>query len=668
MGLGVAVVLFTDLVGSTELRGRLGEQAADDLRRKHDQLLAGAVEANGGRVVKGLGDGIMATFAGASDAVAAAVMIQQAVDRLNRSNKAPVPLAVRVGLSAGDVGFEDDDVHGTPVIEASRLCAAADGGEILAAEVVRILAGSTGGRDLVSVGSLDLKGLDHPVATVRVGWEPATVSSIPMPALLTDIGRIFVGRDADLERLAQLWKESTAGERRVALLGGEPGVGKTRLAAELARRLHEEGGAVLAGRCDEDMGVPYQPFVEALRHFVDHTPAADLKERLGRYGGELGRLVPELLERIPDLPSPLQSDPETERYRLFDAVASWLGTVSMEEPVLLVLDDLQWAAKPTFLLLRHVVQSAEIQRLLVLGTYRDTELTHDHSLVELIADLRRQRRIERLPLSGLDDMAVTALVEQAAGRALDDEGLALARAIYQETDGNPFFVREVLRHLVETGEVERQAGVWAARLPVDELGIPEGVRDVVGRRLARLAEDTNQVLRVAAVAGTEFELPVLQASGLDEEKLLAALEEAAAARLVIEASATRYRFAHALVRDTLYEGLTAARRVALHRRVAQAIESCHAGVIDDYLPALAHHWARASAPAADTARAVDYAGRAGDRALVQLAYDEAATYYHQALELTAAGGADEPGQLDLLIRLGEAQLRAGDPAVPPNPP
>ncbi|HEV8624907.1 MAG TPA: adenylate/guanylate cyclase domain-containing protein [Acidimicrobiia bacterium] len=188
-----ATVLFTDLVGSTELRGRLGEEAADELRRVHDRLLTEAVEHNGGRVLKGLGDGIMASFTGAADAVAAAVAVQQAVDRLNRSGKAASPLAVRVGLSAGDVTFEDDDVYGTPVIEASRLCAAADGGAILAAEVVRILSGSVGGHTYTTVGPLELKGLDHPVHAVGVAWEPVVSASLPIPPLLTDVGRVFVG-------------------------------------------------------------------------------------------------------------------------------------------------------------------------------------------------------------------------------------------------------------------------------------------------------------------------------------------------------------------------------------------------------------------------------------------------------------------------------------------
>jgi tetratricopeptide (TPR) repeat protein len=586
------------------------------------------------------------------------VAIQQAIGRHNRSGAAV--LEVRIGISVGDVVFEADDCFGTPVIEAARLCGAAAGGQILASELVRGLARSSEEK-FTPIGSLELKGLPEPIPAVQVDWEPLPESLVPLPTFLTDIGRIFVGRDGELERLGQLWKEATAGEVRVALLAGEPGVGKTRLAAELARKAHDEGAAVLAGRCDEDLGVPYQPFVEALRHFVDHAPA--LSGRLGRYGGELARLVPELSERVPGLPAPLRSDPETERYRLFDGVASWLAAASVDEPVLLVLDDLQWAAKPTLMLLRHVVRAGG-GRVLVLGIYRDSELTHEHPLLEVVPDLRRQGGVERLSLTGLDDVGVAAFVEQASGRALDEANLALAQAIYEETEGNPFFVREVLRHLAETGAVERRDGAWTTRVPIDQLGIPEGVREVVGHRLSRLSHDTNHALRIAAVVGPEFELGVVQAAGdLGEETLLSALEEAAAARLITEVSATRFRFAHALVRATLYESLTAARKVTLHRKAAEAIETIHHDALDEFVPALAHHWAKASAPVTDTAKAVDYARRAGDGALAQLAHDEAADYYASGLDLLDAGGADQadPRRLELLIGRGEAQRRAGDP-------
>jgi tetratricopeptide (TPR) repeat protein len=257
-------------------------------------------------------------------------------------------------------------------------------------------------------------------------------------------------------------------------------------------------------------------------------------------------------------------------------------------------------------------------------------------------------------------------MEQAAGHALDRDDVDLAQAIHDETEGNPFFVREVFRHLTETGFIERRGGRWTTRLPVADVGIPESVRDVVGRRLSRLSERANRVLRVASVIGAEFDLPIVStAAGLDEDSVLSAMEEAGGARLVLEASGVvnRYRFAHALVRDTLYEELSASRRVSLHRQVAEALEAVHAATLDDHLAALAHHWSRASAPAADTTRAVDYATRAGDKALRQLAHDEAVTYYREALELReVAGSGPDRQHCTLMISLGEAQRRAGDPA------
>ena len=662
---GTVTVLFTDLADSTAMLSRLGEAAFDELRREHFAGLREALAGHGGEEVKTLGDGILAVFGSAADAITCAVAVQQAVDRQARGG--PAPLAVRIGLALGDVSFEEEDVFGTPVVEASRLVAMAQPGQILATSLVPMVAGGRSEACFTELGPQELKGLPKPVALCEVSWAPLPAAKVPLPVLLTDVGRIFVGRDDEFRQLEQLWKEAAAGDRRMALLAGEPGVGKTRLAAELARTVHDQAAAVLVGRCDEDLGVPFQPFVEALRHLTDHVTDDELPSRLGRHAGELERLLPGLRERLPDAPPLLQSDPETERYRLFDAVNGWLAATSGHDPVLLVLDDLQWAAKPTLLLLRHVARSPEPMRLLIVGTYRDTELHHDHPLVDLLADLRREQGIERLSLSGFDQGAVAGYMAELAGHELDDEGLTLARAIHTETEGNPFFVREILRHLSETGALVQRDGRWVTSTAVEDVGIPEGVREVVGRRVARLSSDANRVLRVAAVVGTEFELPVVkQAGDVDDETIFSAVEEAIAARLVVETAGPvpRHRFTHALVRETLYDQLSGARRVALHRRVAEVIEEVYAAALDDQLPALAHHWARAAAPAAEVNRAVDYARRAGDRALAQLAHDEAETYYRQALELFDAARMDfdDTKRIDLLLDLGEAQRLAGQPA------
>ena len=431
---------------------------------------------------------------------------------------------------------------------------------------------------------------------------------------------------------------------------------------------------MLAGRCDEDLSVPHQPFVEALRHFVDHSPDEGLGDSLGRHRGELVRLVPDLAARVPDLAPPLRSDPETEQYRLFDAVAAWLSRASAERQLLLVLDDLQWAAKASLHLVRHLLRSDGLGRVVVVGTYRDTEMASDHPLVGLLADLRRHPWVSRLALDGLVEADAMEYVAQAAGHQLVGPAATLARAIHAETQGNPFFLREVLRHLVETGAVTVDGGQWGVRGPVHEdSGIPEGVRDVVGRRLARLSAEANTVLRLAAALGSDFELASLQAAGdLDEDAVLSAVEEALAARLLVEPSGptARYRFSHALVRQTIYDELSGARRAVLHRRIGEALESLHHGRLDDHLPALAHHFGQATKAGgfgATRRKALEYAIGAGDRAVAQMADDQAATHYRRAVALLDDGPVTEEGggdtrRLDLLLRLGEAERRAGDPA------
>ena len=644
----VLCVLFTDLAGSTELMTRLGDLAFDQLRAQHFADLREVIADAGGTEIKNTGDGLLATFTSAVEALAAATEAERATVRHGRASA--LPLALKVGIALGEVTLEDGDVFGTPVVEAARLVARAGPGQILATGLVRAVAGSRSGVTFSDLGSIELKGLPDPVAVCEVEWQPFTpAAAVPLPGLLVRTGRVFIGRDAEMAALQARWKGVEVGGRCLVLLGGEPGIGKTRLAAELAARVHADGGLVLAGRCDEDMGVPYQPFVEALRHYVTHAPAP---LRLGRHPGELGRLVPELPQLVAGLPEPLRSDPETERYRLVDALSGWLSDASAETPLLLVLDDLHWAAKPTVLLLRHLLRAADPARLLVTATYRDTD--QGAAFADFLADLSRLDDAERMAVTGLNADGVAAFLEAASGHALDAEGAALAEAVWRETEGNCFFVAEVLRHLSETGALERGGRAAGG----SSVPIPDGVRDVIARRLARLPEDTNRMLTGASVIGMEFDAAVVQAvGGFDEDSVADALEAATGARVIVElpAALPRYRFSHSLVRTSLYERLSAARCQSLHRRTAEAIEMIQLNHLDDHLPALAHHWSQAGV----VAKAADYARRAADRALAQLAHDEAAAFYSQALALNAGDG--DATETELLISLGDAQRRAGSP-------
>jgi class 3 adenylate cyclase/tetratricopeptide (TPR) repeat protein len=657
-------LLFTDLVGSTELLSRVGADAADELRAAHDRFLRDAITAHGGTEVKHLGDGIMAAFTGAADSVACAVAIQQAAARHSR-NPANEPLEIRIGLSAGDVTEESGDYFGEPVVEASRLCAAAAGGQILTSDIVRLLAGSRGGHTFSTLGSLELKGLPDPVAACEVVWgAPDTAPEVPLPAALATAGQFaFVGRDEHLERLGTAWKQATTESRRVILVAGEPGIGKTRLTAELARRVHDGGALALYGRCDEGLGVPYQPFVEALRHYVSHCARNELRDRLGPLGGELTRVLPELTASVPDLPTPLRADPETETYRLFEAVIALLAAATTERPVLLVLDDLHWAATPTLLLLRHLIRSTEPMPLLVVGTYRDTDLGRTHPLAEMLADLRRESGVERIALGGLDEAGVASFLERAAGHELDDNGQALARAVHAETEGNPFFVGEILLNLAETGTIYQRDGRWVSDLAVEQVGIPEGVREVIGRRLSRLSETDNAVLAVAAVVGRDFDLSVVTTAGeLSEADVVAAIERAEAARLVTAdpEAPDRYQFSHALVRGTLYDELNTSRRLRLHRKIGEAIEARYSDHLEPHLGELAQHFGEAAA-ASEVAKATDYALRAAQQALDQLAYSEAIDLARRALATLDASDAPDPrAHAELLLMLSDARSRAGD--------
>jgi DNA-binding SARP family transcriptional activator len=480
----------------------------------------------------------------------------------------------------------------------------------------------------------------------------------PLPQPLGRRERLpLVGRDVERSRLDQLWQATRSGQRQLVLVAGEPGIGKSRLAAEFARTAHASGAAVLFGRCDEGMGVPYQPFVEALSRYLRQVPDVVL----GRLAGELVRLAPEVGKRVERLPAPLRSDPETERYRLFDAVAAWLGALSETAPVLLVVEDLHWATKPTLLLLAHLLRSDENLRLLVLVTFRDTPLDMTPELADLVAELLRLPGVDRIRLGGLDEPGVGALMEAQAGHDLDDEGWALARIVHGETAGNPFYVREMLSLLAEKGDVVRRDGRWVPGQPLAKLDVPDSVRDVVERRLTRLPDRTSEMLAVAAVLGERFDLAVLaEASGDSEGSVIETLRPAVGARLVTETDAGRYQFTHALVRSALEDALGPTRAVQLHRAAGSAIEAVHAAHLDVHLPQLAHHFARAR----DVDKATEYASRAGDRALDQLAHDEAAAYYRQALELLdpAARPEGEAQCCELLIALGEAQRRSGDPA------
>jgi tetratricopeptide (TPR) repeat protein len=486
----------------------------------------------------------------------------------------------------------------------------------------------------------------------------ADASAVELPPELATRARApLVGRGREMSELEQLWLTVTgqqAGDSpgRIVLMVGDPGIGKTRLAAELARRVHAQGAGVIAGRAPQETLVAYQLFVEALRQYLLNVPVAELQATTRDYGSELARLIPELRRRAPELPLPSPAEPETDRYRLFEAVVGVLSSISARAPVLLVLDDLQWADRPTLLLLRHLARASDPARLLILGAYRATEATTE-SVADALAELRRERLISEIEVGGLSELETAELVRLWTGEA---PSLAFAHALHSETEGNPLFIEEIVRHLAEAGVRASEAGARE----LQRFGLPENVKQVIARRLGRLSAQATEWLRVAAVIGRDFEAGLHErVVALEEDEYLNALDEALSAGLVVEAGADpSYSFSHALIRETLYEGMSAARRARIHRRVGEALEL---GPGDDRnLVALAHHFTRA-AGAEDVDKAIAYACRAGEWATRMLAHEEAGEQYTHALEVLDRFKPDAlQRRCELLLLIGEARVRSGE--------
>lgn len=658
-------VVFTDLVGSTEQSSRVGPDESEELRQVHFGLLRGALAQAGGTEVKNLGDGLMIVFPSVGAALGGAVAMQQTIERRNR--RARERLSVRIGVSSGDAVVEDGDYFGETVVEAARLCSLAQGGEILATEVTSIL-GRSSGHEFEPVGDLELKGLPRPVPAVRVLWSlDSGEAQVPFPSRLeaaVTAGRVFVGRAEEMSMLDDALHAAESGEQPVLFIAGEPGVGKTAMVAEFARNAHQRGTVVLYGRCDEELAVPYQPWVEAVGHLVDHAPESLLRRHIEANGTQLSRLVPQLSGRT-GAPPPPGTDPETERYLMFQSVCSILDSAADERPLLIVLDDLHWSDAPTLALLRHIVTTPKSAPPLIIATYRDTDVGRSHPLIDTLATLRRHPGFRRLSLAGLGDGDVAELLEARSGQTLTAEGVAFARSLRQETNGNPFFAREILRNLAESGDLARnEEGRWGFTDAIDPARLPESVLEVVRQRVDRLGADVHRALSAASVIGRDFDLTVLS-HVLDEpdDTVLDVLERAVAASVIEEVDGVedRFTFTHALAQHTMESELSAARRRRCHRRIAEAIEDLWPGDPGERVGELAGHWLAATAPV-DSQRAIHYSHMAGERALEALAPDEALRWFGSALELL-----DESHEPDLrlrcglLVSLGTAQKQAGVP-------
>jgi hypothetical protein len=462
---------------------------------------------------------------------------------------------------------------------------------------------------------------------------------------------VFVGRAHALAELDVALDTATARRGSLALVTGDPGIGKTRLIGELAVRAHSRGIMVLRGTCWEGGGAPtYWPWAQVLRAWMRAAGASSLDD-LAAGSADLAALLPELGG---DAATATGADgAERDRLRLFDALTGALLRGAERQPMLIVLDDLHWADTSSVLALRFLAGELEHGRLLVVGAYRDLEVDHGHSLASAIGDLARIAR--RLPLSGLTPAEVARYIAITTGGEPEPD---VVGTVSRQTAGNPLFVRELVRLAWQEGSIDS-----LATIPSATHAMPAGVREVIARRLRLLPADAHAALEVASVVGEEFSLEVVaRIAGLDRRRVLRALDQAIDARLLTgdPDAPGHYRFAHALIRDVLYQDLSAERLATLHGRAGETIEELY-GDAAEQLAAIASHYLRA-APLGGGQRALRYAQRAGEREMAMLGWEEAAGHFEGALGILdlEPAAADVGRRCDLQVSLGHARVRAGE--------
>lgn len=472
----------------------------------------------------------------------------------------------------------------------------------------------------------------------------------------------FVGRQRELGILDGLLTRALAAAGGAAALAGEPGIGKTRTAERLAEHALARGMKVFWGRCNEEPGAPpYWPWHQLVQAWLDAADDDTVRRVVARLAAPLAEIVPDILDRVDGSdPAPPAIEAAQARFRLFDAMTTFWKRAALASPLLLVLDNLHWADASSLRLLEFMAPALGSSCVLVLVTYRDIELSRRHPLSATLGELARHQGFERLRLAGLSRTETAGVMRLAGDRALSPP---LVDAIHAQTEGNPLFIGEITRLLLQEALADGAVQHSAAARNVRALRIPEGIKEVIGQRLNRLSDATNRVLAAASVIGRAFELRLLARllDDNDEQGCAQAIEQALQSR-VVEAlrEPGRCQFAHALFRETLYDEIPGPQRSRLHHRLVDAIEALHADDLDRHLPALAHHqWA--ALPGGDVARAVGYARRAAVRAERQLAHEEAARFYQLALDAMELGsGFSREARCALLNALGTARSRAGE--------
>ncbi|MGH2517627.1 MAG: ATP-binding protein, partial [Ktedonobacterales bacterium] len=642
----IQIFLIADVRGYTRFTLEHGDEAAARLATRFAALTHAAVEARGGRVLVLRGDEALAVFSSARQAIHAALEAQARYVSETLANPT-LPLPVGIGLDVGEAVPVDDSFRGAALNLAARLCSLAGAGEVLLSEGVVHLTGQMAGLVFVERGQAQLKGFSTPVRVRQVRMaarEDATTTTAPGALEAEDVvaaplpiggflGALpsgpLVARDGEMSQALAAADMVMSGSGRLVLLTGEPGIGKTRLAQEMTLAVRNRGFLVATGRCYEpEQAVAYYPFLEALAIAAEAAPTA-VRAALPQRWPDVLRLIP---GGRPDAVGALAPERsvgggQEEQQRLYWAVTGFVRALAEQRPVALLLDDLHWADSASLALLQHLARHTRASRVLLLGTYRDMEISRQHPLEGALRSLIREQLLERIPVRRLSLAGTAALV--AATFGWSEAPPELAPLLHQRTDGNPFFTQEVLHALVERGDVFEQGGHWKRRA-LEEISVPESVRSAIGERAARLSPPAQEILHEASVLGQSFAFAdLLSMSGHTEAELEPALEEATAAGLLRETAGDTYAFNHALTQQALAVEVPARRRRRLHRLAAEALERLPERDRQRRVAEISWHFLEAD----DAERALPYILRSGDAAEEVFAHSEAERHFTLALDL-----------------------------------
>jgi len=500
--------------------------------------------------------------------------------------------------------------------------------------------------------------------SIESGKEKEPTAELQVPTEGPLYRSFFVGREQELKQLQSAFDGAISGQGALMMVVGEPGIGKTAVCEQLSTYVTLRGGKTLVGHCYEEgsLSLPYLAFVEAMRSYVLDRDVEDLIKELGSGATDVARIVSEIREKLKVEPRAAEN-PEEDRYRLLQAVTSFLVNAASVKPMLVILEDLHDADKGTLEMLSHVSRNLAGNRLLLVGTYRHVEVDRNHPLSASLAELRRTSNFGRVLLRGLNADEVGRMLKSITG---EEVPWGLAQTVHNQTEGNPLFVQEVIRYLTEAKLLVQADGklIASGSTPI-EMSIPEGLRDVIGKRLSSLSDECNRLLSIAAVIGREFRLDVLQkVAGLPEDEVLTSIEEAKRIAIIEERSAVgasvTYRFAHAFFRTILYDENIAPRRIRLHQQVARALEEVYSNRLQEHAAELAEHFSY-STEHDDLTKAVSYGEMAAQRATDVYDYGEAARLLEQAIKVQEVLDPDDKEKrCDLLLALGDTLNMAGE--------